>query len=68
MSDRKVTIVDGLNPFSKRLERRLRRERLKVCESCDKFTSLQRCTMCGCFMPLKVTLPDATCPLGKWSQ
>lgn len=40
--------------------------RLAICNSCDKFTPHKRCLMCGCFMEVKVFLPDVKCPLKKW--
>lgn len=44
-------------------------ERIKVCESCDKY--LKRAKICGeckCFMPAKSRLRYADCPLGKWEK
>lgn len=58
--------IDALNPKINRLSRLLRKQRLDVCRSCDKFTKLDRCSICGCIMPIKVALPHASCPEGKW--
>jgi len=42
-------------------------ERFKICESCEHFrASIKQCKKCGCFMPLKVNLPGAKCPIDKW--
>lgn len=41
--------------------------RINVCYNCkclDKETS--RCSLCGCFMKVKVKLDAAKCPIGKW--
>jgi hypothetical protein len=41
--------------------------RYDVCKECDKLNSITKtCSECGCFMKLKVILPNAFCPLGKW--
>lgn len=53
----------------------LSRKRLSVCESCPEYgknrnqtgmVNSQRCSLCGCFMPVKVKLVRATCPANKW--
>ena len=42
-------------------------ERYKICESCEHFrASIKQCKKCGCFMPLKVNVPGAKCPVNKW--
>jgi hypothetical protein len=44
-------------------------KRLSICSSCPEFISLSKmCKQCGCFMPSKVKLAGAECPLGKWGQ
>jgi hypothetical protein len=41
--------------------------RLDICLSCEFFNSTTRlCKKCGCFMPGKVRLANASCPIGKW--
>jgi hypothetical protein len=40
--------------------------RYAICNSCPSFTALKLCKECGCIMPLKVKLSNATCPIGKW--
>ena len=43
------------------------KERYATCLTCDAFThETQVCKECGCFMPPKVTVSEATCPLSKW--
>lgn len=45
------------------------RERYIICKSCDEFNNVLRtCKQCGCFMPAKVTVSYAQCPVGKWQQ
>lgn len=43
------------------------KKRAYVCDSCDK-RNLGVCTECGCFLEIKVRLPNATCPLNKWIE
>jgi hypothetical protein len=41
--------------------------RLDMCNGCDSLIKLtKQCKECGCFMPLKVKLKNARCPLSKW--
>jgi hypothetical protein len=41
--------------------------RMKICNSCPELISLSKqCKKCGCFMPSKTKLAEASCPLGKW--
>jgi|SRR5215472_3969204 len=43
--------------------------RLSICKACPSFQKLTHtCAECRCFMPAKTRLPNATCPLGKWTQ
>ena len=67
MSDDDVKVWDLLNPNVPKSADELREERLKVCRGCEYFKpKMERCSKCGCFMKLKVTLEDAKCPIGKW--
>lgn len=44
-------------------------KRYNVCASCDQFNLvLKSCKQCGCFMPAKVLLKNAKCPLNKWDE
>jgi hypothetical protein len=41
--------------------------RKDICESCEhkiKITNI--CGKCGCFIPAKITLAPANCPIGLW--
>ena len=43
-------------------------ERYKICKICDQFNNtLKTCQICHCFMPIKTKLPQAECPLKKWT-
>jgi len=37
-----------------------------LCKQCDYLNEFKFCKQCGCFMPLKVFVPGATCPINKW--
>ena len=39
--------------------------RLAVCHGCDKWTGTS-CKVCGCYVNLKVKIPEEKCPEGKW--
>jgi hypothetical protein len=42
--------------------------RYGVCRGCEYFKKeLKICNRCGCFMPLKVTIARAKCPVNKWA-
>lgn len=42
------------------------KERYDICKACPNFQATLTCGLCGCFMPGKVKLENATCPAGKW--
>ena len=42
-------------------------DRVNACKKCDQYSSkIKVCLQCGCFIPAKVKLTMATCPLDKW--
>tara|TARA_B100001939_G_C16815420_1_gene561920 strand:+ start:73 stop:246 length:174 start_codon:yes stop_codon:yes gene_type:complete len=42
-------------------------ERFDICKECPElFTPTAQCKKCGCFMKLKVVIPNQKCPIGKW--
>jgi len=58
---------DLLNPNAPRTPEGLAAARFEICQSCEWFRQKsQTCKKCGCFMKLKTTLENATCPMGKW--
>lgn len=62
-----VTPLDLLNPNSPKSDSAIADMRLQVCQGCDRYLSVTRqCLECGCIMPMKVRLQNASCPLGKW--
>jgi len=44
-------------------------ERAKICMGCEYLRpTIRTCKKCGCFMPAKVRLDFASCPIGKWKK
>jgi len=44
-------------------------KRQNICADCPELTTIiQICKQCGCFMPAKIWLMDARCPLKKWDK
>lgn len=49
------------------VEGELSHTRILVCRECPSLLkATMQCKKCGCFMPAKVKLEKATCPLEKW--
>lgn len=43
--------------------------RLRTCGDCDRLDIMTRqCTVCGCFVSLKVRDGNQSCPVGKWGK
>lgn len=60
---------DLLDPRIKRVSDDVQKRRFDICLSCDMLVkSTHQCKKCGCFMKAKTTLPNASCPLGKWLE
>ncbi len=56
-----------LDPNEPRLSKDKVEARLDICNSCPSLMQTTRiCKKCGCYMPAKVTLANAECPIGKW--
>jgi hypothetical protein len=48
-------------------EKSFAQRRIKICKEC-KYYKMFVCGQCGCFMPVKVSFKNSTCPLNKWAQ
>lgn len=60
---------DLFNKNIGRVEDLLAKERMSICLECPKLIPItNQCKECGCIMSLKTKLPNASCPLGKWSE
>lgn len=58
---------DLLDPNIPRAPEELEQSRFSICKGCPEFVNItKQCKQCGCVMPLKVKLAEATCPLNKW--
>jgi hypothetical protein len=58
---------DLLNSKQPRAVEELAAERFNTCLGCEFLIKLtSQCKKCGCIMPLKTKLENATCPIGKW--
>lgn len=67
MSDDKIFTAKVLEKIMPDSVNEQAKSRMEFCEVCDKFNKSQRkCLMCGCYMDLKVFIPDAQCPIKKW--
>jgi hypothetical protein len=61
-----VTPFDLLNS-NNYTNREVRDSRYEICKSCEHFFNpIKMCRECGCNMPLKTWLKEASCPIGKW--
>lgn len=62
-----VEFIDLFDLRQPRSDRDLIESRLAICNACPAFNkNLAKCKKCGCFMKLKSTLRQASCPIGKW--
>jgi hypothetical protein len=43
--------------------------RYEICKHCEHFSKMLKvCKKCGCFMPGKVLMKSARCPINKWVE
>lgn len=64
--DRPARPWDLFNKNLGRVETVIAEERFEICKACPSLAVPGTCKECGCVMALKVKLPNASCPLGKW--
>lgn len=58
---------DLVNPNTEWASTEMSEQRYSICKGCPELIKLtKQCKKCGCFMPGKTKLQNATCPLGKW--
>lgn len=63
----KNVIKDALSGNLKLSGEELAQHRYNICQTCPFFNAkLFVCDDCGCFLPAKTKLKEATCPQGKW--
>jgi hypothetical protein len=42
------------------------KQRMDICEGCDRRTENWTCKECGCFLTIKAKWSTEACPLGNW--
>ena len=42
------------------------KEKMEICNNCERLSKARFCKICGCFMPIKTRVPFLRCPLNKW--
>jgi hypothetical protein len=43
------------------------KNRYVICKSCDKYNAeTEICSVCSCFVPMKIQMLDMDCPINKW--
>lgn len=57
-----------LDPEKKIRSKEIINKRMSLCTSCEFFLPTKQCSKCLCFMPAKVHLSNADCPIGKWGK
>lgn len=58
---------DLINPNVEKVLEQEAKLRLEICRSCPELTEhTEQCKKCLCFMPAKVKIKKASCPIGKW--
>lgn len=64
-----VNPLTYLNKSEPRVSPKIAESRLDVCIQCDNYLKLtHQCSKCFCFMPAKVVLSKASCPIDKWGK
>jgi len=59
---------DLLNPNTEYVPAEVYDERYEICKNCEFFNSLTRqCKICKCFMRIKCSMVQASCPENKWT-
>lgn len=49
------------------VKKEIAQNRYDICKSCEHFNlETKNCNLCGCFMKVKVKIPEAFCPVNKW--
>lgn len=67
LNKKDVRFIDLFDPRAPRSDSELIEARLAICNECPWLDKrLVKCRKCGCFMKLKSTLKQASCPIGHW--
>jgi hypothetical protein len=67
MIDKSKEIMDGLKHyvFPSEETEQLAKERADICGKCE-YNKNNKCSLCGCFLVLKVRSKKTNCPANKW--
>ena len=58
---------DIMNPNVERVNENESESRLEICKACPELIQMtKQCKKCGCFMSVKATFKNSSCPIGKW--
>lgn len=60
--------VDKLKKWAeKNADRSVTEKRRSICKACPHYFGITgQCNICGCFIRLKSTLKNQSCPINKW--
>lgn len=60
-------VKDALTGNLKFVSKQTSSYRMFICQGCPAYNpKWKKCTVCGCFMPLKTKLVKASCPMENW--
>lgn len=59
-------IVKGFVNLALGNEKELSKKRMAICKQCPFFKLNKTCQKCGCYMPAKTKVVQASCPIKKW--
>lgn len=53
-------------PFHLFTDGSTREDRMKICKGCENLSKALFCSICNCYMPIKVWVNTADCPKQLW--
>jgi hypothetical protein len=60
---RKIQKVFNIAPLA------VAKERRDICNECfAKHETVNKCTICGCYLPAKTRLASSSCPIDNWRE
>jgi len=50
-----------------KLPKKQAEERMKICMTCPQYVADEnRCSLCGCYLRVKIRIATESCPINKW--
>jgi hypothetical protein len=43
-------------------------QRKSLCDTCENRSKMNICSLCSCFIPMKVEFAASSCPINKWDK